>query len=81
MMTPAQRSKAITTIRRTFDTMISFYDELSDEAFHEMYETMIENIARLEHDAKMSDITKTKKLQVLTKTDTFINNQVPQEES
>ena len=29
----------------------------------------------------MSDITKTKKLQVLTKTDTFITNQVPQEES
>jgi hypothetical protein len=81
MMTPAQRSQSITTIRRTFDAIISFYDELTDEAFHELYERMIENIEQLEHDAKMSDITKTKKLQVLTKTDTFINNQVPQEES
>ena len=81
MMTPAQRSNSITTIRRTFDAIISFYNELSDEAFQELYDRMIETIAQLEHDAKMSDITKTKKLQVLTKTDTFINNQVPQEES
>ena len=80
-MTQAQRSHTITTIRKTFEAIISFYDELSDEAFQELYDRMIENIEQLEHDAKMSDITKTKKLQVLTKTDTFITNQVPQEES
>ena len=81
MMTQAQRSHSITTIRKTFEAIISFYDELSDEAFQELYDRMIENIAQLEHDAKMSNITKTQKLQVLTKTDTFIHNQVPQEES
>ena len=81
MMTQAQRSHSITTIRKTFEAIISLYDELSDEAFQELYDRMIENIAQLEHDAKMSNITKTQKLQVLTKTDTFIHNQVPQEES
>ena len=82
-MAPQELLKTVKELRKTFDGILSFYNELSDEAFEELYARMETLIKKLEQDAQsnLADITQTPKLQVLTKTDTFITNQVPQEES
>lgn len=57
MMTPQQTLESLKNLRKTFDAMLSFYNELSDEAFHELYERMETLIKELQEDAITNSLT------------------------
>ena len=53
-MAPQELLKTVKELRKTFDGILSFYNELSDEAFEELYARMETLIKKLEQDAQSS---------------------------